>query len=276
MSRTDRVIVIVSLVTLGLTISLLIPLPGLEIKLPLGSDLVLKLSGATQLAIILSALVFVGVQSGIRAHPPFRAASLAYTMTFGALPALLTIVILIFLHGLAWWGYRIVLIGLGAAALGAVIAFQYRSLDVVEDRRARARICLNITAYVVALILYVALYGLRLRSLFSATAVLAVSGLLALGLLRDGGQDIGRTWLYAGIIALAMGELTWALSYCSIDARLGGYLLLLLFYLLTGLSQQYLRGRLRRGLVIEYALVGAASLAALWVVGQYVGVGSGL
>jgi len=272
MPRVDRVTIIVSLVILGLALSLLVPLPVLELKLTLGSELALHVSGPVQLAIILFALILADAQSGVRVHPRLDDPPLAYTITFGALPGLLTIVSLILVHSLAWWGYWIAFIGLSGAILAAVITLQYRSLDATGDRPFPGRIWLSIAAYVIALILYVVLYGLRLRSILSATGVLAVSGLLALELLRDGSQDIGRTWLYAGIIALSMGELTWALNYCSIDARLGGYLLLLVFYVLTGLSQQYLWGRLKRRVIVEYAIVGTAGLAALLAIGQCAGV----
>ena len=279
MPRSDRIVIIVSLVVLGLTLSLLVPLPVLEIKLPLGPELVLRVSGPVQLAIILFALICADAQSGVRAHHWLDDPPLAYTITFGPLPGLLVIMSLVLVpcthglvHGLAWWGYRIAFIGLSGATLAAVITLQYHSLDATGGRRARARVWLSIASYTIALILYIALYGLRWRSLFSATGVLAVSGLLSLELLREESQHIGRTWLYAGIIALAMGELTWALNYCSLDAKVGGYLLLLVFYLLTGLSQQYLWGRLKRRVAIEYSLVGAAGLAALLALAQYAGV----
>ena len=47
----------------------------------------------------------------------------------------------------------------------------------------------------------------------------------------------------------------WALNYSRVPGLIGGLLLLLTFHVMTGLAQQYLMGRLKRRVIVEYGLV---------------------
>ena len=123
---------------------------------------------------------------------------------------------------------------------------------------------LRTVAYVLALVLFPAIYGLKVRSLLSATAVALASGALALEILRIEATP-RRAWLYAGMIGLVMGELAWALNYWGVTGVAGGMALFLGYYLVTSVARRQLRGRLRRAALLEFslvALVGAAGLAA--------------
>ena len=181
---------------------------------------------------------------------------------FFPLPALLVILILMSLGGLHRWGDQVGMIAAGTALLGVVIRLELATVRRRGGAWDPARLTLKAITYAIALLLFVALYAPRLRSILSASGVLLVSGLLALGLLRGSG-DTKRTWLYAGVIALPMGELTWALNYCSIDARIGGTLLFLAFYTLTGMVQQHLWGSLTHRVALEFGAMCALGLAIL-------------
>jgi hypothetical protein len=65
------------------------------------------------------------------------------------------------------------------------------------------------------------------------------------------------------LAGMMMSELMWALNYYSMEARLGGALLLLVFYTLTGLMQQYFWGRLTRRVVLEFGVACAFGLFAV-------------
>ena len=147
--------------------------------------------------------------------------------------------------------------------LALVVICQYHSIDPLDRGYRAARLILNMVTYAIALIFFVTIYSARLRSIISATGVLLVSGVLTLELLRKGEDKVLPIWLYAGIAGILMGELTWALNYCAIDARVGGAFLLLIFYVLTGLAQQYLWHRLNRRVVIEFSIVCASGLLIL-------------
>lgn len=267
MPRTDRLGITVSLVVTGLLLAILAPLPSYELPLlVLGSDLTLRFSGTVQLAILIVGLVWTGVDAIMRTHPLIQSRSLPYRFTFLVLPTVLAIAGLAVLSGLPWWGYQIAIILATGAALTVAIVCEYRTIDPHDPRHRPARLVLNAAVYVTALVVLVTIYTSRLRSVLSATGVLGATYLLALELLRVEGNLTARTWLYAGVTGVVMAELTWALNYCAIDARVGGAALLLAFYAITGLAQQHLWGRLTRRVVIEY---GAVSLAGLLLLSGY-------
>ncbi len=274
MPRTDRLGITVSLVVTGLLLAILAPLPSYEVPLlVLGSDLTLRFSGTVQLAILIVGLVWTGVDAIMRTHPLIHGRSLPYRFTFLVLPTVLAMAGLAVLTNLPWWGYQIVVILGTGAALTVAIVCEYRTIDPQDPRHRPARLLLNAVVYFAALVALAAIYASRARSVLSATGVLGTTAILALELLRVEGNQTVRTWLYAGITGILMAELTWALNYCAIDARVGGAALLLAFYAITGLAQQHLWGRLTRRVVLEFGVVGLAGLLLLagyhtWLPGE--------
>lgn len=274
MPRTDRLGITVSLVVTGLLLAILAPLPSYEVPLlVLGSDLTLRFSGTVQLAILIVGLVWTGVDAIMRTHPLIHGRSLPYRFTFLVLPTVLAMAGLAVLTNLPWWGYQIVVILGTGAALTVAIVCEYRTIDPQDPRHRPARLLLNAVVYFAALVALAAIYASRARSVLSATGVLGTTAILALELLRVEGNQTVRTWLYAGITGILMAELTWALNYCAIDARVGGAALLLAFYAITGLAQQNLWGRLTRRVVLEFGVVGLAGLLLLagyhtWLPGE--------
>jgi hypothetical protein len=122
---------------------------------------------------------------------------------------------------------------------------------------------LNVWAYFLALVTFVLIYSAKARSLVSATGVTVVSTLLALEFLRSAGRDFRRTILYALIAGLITGEIIWAMNYWRIQGLTGGLILLLGFYVATGLANQQLQGRLTRRVLVEYAIVALVGLVVL-------------
>ena len=69
MPRTDRLGITVSLVLLGLALSMLVQLPSRQFAFEvLGSELTVQFTGPTQLALIMTALVCAGVDAIMRSH----------------------------------------------------------------------------------------------------------------------------------------------------------------------------------------------------------------
>jgi hypothetical protein len=60
-----------------------------------------------------------------------------------------------------------------------------------------------------------------------------------------------------------LGQLTWVLNYWPLSSLQGGVILLITFYLIGGLTEQFLAGRLNRRVTIEH--VGLALIALLLV-----------
>lgn len=138
----------------------------------------------------------------------------------------------------------------------------------LEERRVPETALVAI-GYVAAFLLYAAIYQSKTRSLFSAPAIIVVTLLLALRQLRLGPTPPRwpRTVMYGGAVALAAGEITWALNYWPLNGLLGGAFLLAAFYFLIGLFSQHVRGALTRRTLAEYGAVCGASVALITAAG---------
>jgi len=260
MHRYDQLSVLVSLVLLGIALSSIIELPIKPLTLiVLDRSFPLSLSAPQIIALLLAAMVWTGTDSMVRSHPKVRSAGLWYALTFCPLPTLFTSVAFFLVLPLStnrpFWLGGLALIAL---LLSMIIVGE---LYTIDRNDGIARLGLNLIAYLVALFLYIAIYKEELSPL-SAVAALAVSGLLALDLLRVG--DTGRTWLCALVAGLVMGEAAWALNYWPISGLRGGMFLLLIFYVITGLAQQGLLGRLTRWVLVEFAIVAVVGLILLY------------
>jgi hypothetical protein len=111
------------------------------------------------------------------------------------------------------------------------------------------------------------IYGIRARSLLSATAISVLGIGLAAELLRPHSAELSprRPWLYSIVVGLTLGEVAWALNHVSLSAVGGGILLLLIFYVTTGLARQYLSARLSRPVIAEFVAVSIVGLGLLYL-----------
>jgi hypothetical protein len=265
MSLYNRMSLVISLTLLGIIVASLVDLPPRTLSfVALGSPVSLSLSTFGVVAALVVAATCAGTDALVRTHPKALGARLRFTLSFWILPSLLAIATLsvvppLFGHKLYW------LIGLGATYLGLalVLLAEYYAVDPAGPYYGQARLGLNLLTYAAAFALYAIIYAPRARSLLSATAVVIVTIPLALELLRSTEERIGRTWLHGLTAALIMGEITWGLNYWELDGLSGGLFLLLAFYVVTGLIQQHLLGRLTRRVTAEYVLTAGVGLAVM-------------
>jgi hypothetical protein len=127
-----------------------------------------------------------------------------------------------------------------------------------------ARLWQPFMSYGLALGLFIAIYHPRFRGALSATGILLISGMLALPLLRHKPETISRTWLFAAIIGLSLGQITWALNYWRASTLHAGLLLLLVFYVLVGLAQQQLQAALSRRTLWEFGIISFVALLVIF------------
>jgi hypothetical protein len=236
----------------------------------LGAALAVNVRGAPA-ALLLAALV-VTVSAGMdlvlrgeaRYHP---------TPDLFILPATTVVGGVLFISLLAS-GVAIV-IGLGALAalIFAVFWAEFTSLSGRTQREAAERrgphAVLVVVGYLAAFLLYAAIYQSKTRSLFSAPAIILITFLLALRQLRLAPEQPrwAQAALYSGVVALAAGEITWALNYWPLNGLLGGAFLLAALYFLLGVLSQHLQGRLTRKMLTEYGAVSMASVLLITAAG---------
>lgn len=263
----DRVSVLVWTVLLTLAAQRLLPLPSYVIEgEALGSPITLTLTGNALFGAILGGLVAGGVEAVVRTHPRWQADRGARTpgwMFWGAPMALVFVAVLVLpvAPSRLYWLLGLVLTG---AALGGSLAGLYATIDPYAAGYRRARLGMNALTYALALLLFLVVYRTRTRSVVSATEIMLIGGLLALELLRGSERPTVLILVYASICGLILGQATWALNYWRLDSLTGGLVLLLLFYNLVGLSQNVLRGRINRRILLEYGLITIAALALIW------------
>jgi hypothetical protein len=204
-----------------------------------------------------------GTDAIVRSHPTARRIEARYSFVTWALPGLTTLLATVLLPQAPTQLYRLVGFVATGLILVLVISAEYYTVDPTDQPYLPARLSLNAWAYLLALVVFVLIYSAKARSLLSATGVTLVSTLLALEFLRSAGRGFGRTALYAAIAGLCTGEIIWAMNYWRISGITGGLILLLGFYVFTGLANQQLQARLTRRVLIEYAVVALVGLIIL-------------
>ena len=260
----DKLSVVVSVILLCLVLSLIIELPTEAFSFAvLGSPLTIRLTQNWLTAALLSSMACVGTASIVRLHPLSQGGKLSHTFVFWILPGLATWLATILLPRAPDRFYTLGGLAVMGILLPLIITAEYRTVDPTAPGYRTARLGLNFISYLIALALLALIYEGEAHELLMAVAALIGGSLLALDLLHGVQQGLRRTSLYALIVGLVMGEIVWALGYSSMNNSTAGILLLLVFYLITGLSRQALIGLLSRRILIEFAVVALIGLALL-------------
>lgn len=260
----ERASVVATLVVLGLILDTFLQLPSWTRDLTvLGSPLSVSISQTVLMAALLVGITCSGTDIIVRSHPTGRRIEARYSFVTWTLPALTVMLVTVLLPQAPTLLYRTIGFVLSGLILILIISAEYHTVDPADPRYLTARLSLNVWAYLLALVTFVLIYSAKARSLLSATGVTFVSTLLALEFLRGAGRDFGRTALYALIAGLITGEIIWAMNYWRVDGVTGGLILLLGFYVATGLANQQLQGRLTRRVLVEYAIVALLGLVVL-------------
>lgn len=251
MRNTERTLFLVSVIVIGLALSLMIN-PA-SVAAPL----------VWLIPIVLVMMVCVGTDQIVHSHWRVHLRKKRYVLTLLILPALVTFGAYLFVRPPVFATGPAVVLGLGVTAflLYAVITCQFHTIDPEDARYPFARFSLNLIGYLTAFSLFSAIYSSKMRSIVSATAILIISVLISLELLRGSERAVQRTWLYAAIVGIVMGQFTWALNYWVISGLAGGIFLLAMFYVLSGIVQNHLLEKLNPRLALEFGIVGAAGLA---------------
>lgn len=260
----DRLSVLIAVLLLGNVLFRFIELPQHVVQLhPLGSPLVIEITGTWLLVTLMVALVCTGTNWVIYDHPSLGKIRERPLYVSWILPGLLAGLSAFTLGYAPNW--QLWITGLAAVAIGIslTIADEYTVVDPDWPGYPMARLRLSVLAYLLAFTLFILIYQSRARSLLTATGAGFVAGLVALDLLSGSELPLRRVYLFAGIIALISGEVTWALNYWRVSAWVGGLGLLLVFYITTNVSHQHLLGRLKLATAVEFAVVALVVLTVI-------------
>jgi hypothetical protein len=209
-------------------------------------------------------MAMIGAESLIRSHPLGRRGELEYSYPFWILPGLLNLALAAWLNQIDNVNLWAVGVLVAAILVPLALAAEYAAVDPQQRAGTVLHWCQTALIYLVALILFTLIYGMNARSLISGTAVVVVAFLLTVRLLWPTVREIGETAVYATVVGLLIGQLIWVLNYWSLSGLRGGLLLLLLFYVVTGLMVQSRNDRFSRQVVLEYVTVTALALVAIF------------
>jgi hypothetical protein len=261
----ERISAVVSATLIGLALYFVLnfPIQTAEVTL-LGSPIIFESPRQWLMIVLLAGLVMAGTDAVLRAQPYLPTQRLSYLATFWMLPGLLVILATQML-GLApsaiAWAVTLVVVGI---LLWLTIITEVQQITSDGATHLWPRLWQQFIGYAIALIFFIVIYQTRSRSILSATAVLLVSGMIALALLRQQPKQISKTWLFATVIGLSLGQMTWALNYWRTGALNAGLLLFLTFYLLVGLAQQQLLGVLSRRTLWEFGAIACIALLVIF------------
>ncbi|MCB0046752.1 MAG: hypothetical protein H6642_12925 [Caldilineaceae bacterium] len=261
----DRISVGTWLLLFGIGLSLLIDLPTVTLNFRVfRSPLNIALGDAIFAALLLAVLAAAVTESVVSLHPAMIYRRRRNTWVFWALPMALAIITPLILLQAESRTQQVIGLGVAGALFLTAFHFLYATVEPGRSGYRRGRLILDALTYGSALLLFLFVYQTRTRSVLSGSLTAFTALLLAVELLRTTTDRVSLTLVYSLVIGLILGQATWALNYWKLLPDLtGGLLLLLIFYLLTGVAQQGLQGRLSRRVLVEFAFF---TLVALFLI----------
>jgi hypothetical protein len=274
--RYDRIVSLVLLVVIGLAVVFLIDINPAILRIRLYGDLP-PITVSWLLIVSLVVVTCTGADVFIRSHPQMQTrrlptinlgfVAIELAPGFWILPSFTIVASFAFfrLFGASLGATAGILASVAAGGLLlATLLAQHYGLDRRPEVRHNARLALQTIAFLLAFGVFSAVYFARLRTLYSAALIGATGTLLAYALLQWTPPRHGLA-LLASMVGLTLAEATWALNYWAAQFLLGGALLLVIFYVATGLLQNHLEGTLSRRVFWEYGLLGGVLLVAVIV-----------
>jgi len=266
MRAYEKINAVVSITLIGLTLYFVLEFPQQAAAFTLfGSPLELDSPRQWLMLVLLVGVAMAGTDAVILTHAGLPRRYLTYRAPFWALPGLLVVVAaqtLGLAPGPTIWGAGLVAVGV---LLWLTIYAEYSQATVEATPKFWLRVWRLFIGYAAILTLFIIIYQSRNRSAISATSVMLISFIAALGLLRGDPKQVAKVWLLATVVGLSLGQITWALNYWRTGALNAGLLLFLVFYVLVGLAQQQLSGTLSRGSLWEYGAIASIALLVIFI-----------
>lgn len=277
--RYERMLPLISLVVLGLLVVFLLESnPDNPLVARISSDLPV-ISVAWMVIGVLVIVISTGAEILARKHPqlehstlltlPGRLRHIEFAPLFWILPSMAVVSSFAFfrLFRDTLQSMALVLVLLTSAGmLTATLIAQHYDLDRNAQVREKAKIGLQVVAYLVAFGLFSSIMFGRFRALLTAGMIGAVCVPLAYRLLARSVNDHRRPLTIAlGVVGAVLAETSVILTYWPAPFLVQGTVLLMLFYVLVSTLQHDQAGTLNRRIGMELALLGMLVLLVLGV-----------
>ncbi len=212
--------------------------------------------------------VALAVEGTVRTHPRWYGGFID-SVVFTVLPALGVLSAGLFISE-ALDGYSRVLTGLGGGVAVGVLTFgEYHTVSFGTRIYGPMRLILAIATYLVAFGLFTVLFSRNIDIPLASLAVGVVSFGLAMELLRESRLMGPSSLLAAFAVGLTLGQFRASLYFFPLDGLLAGALLIIGFYLATGVVHHLLDEDLDLFTLSEYVLVASVGAAAVVVARAY-------
>lgn len=213
---------------------------------------------------VFALILAVSMNSFLWQQLPYRDCRPLYRHSYSILPLMMVTGGSLFLRVMVssqwvYWGIPVI------AALFAVVVYaEYHTVDPLRHPFPKARLILNLVAYLVAFTFYTVIYELRIGGVGLLLAILAVSFLLGIELFRIGEKAFPRDILHATVAGIIVSQVVWGLALWPIGGLAAGVFLLLVFYMITGVVQNYFLNGPSRAAILEYLSVTLVGLVLLF------------
>ena len=252
----DRLSVFIGIIVLTPVLIRFVNVPPRTIGFDvLGSPLSITLTSTWLTMTMLPALSCMGANAVIRTHPRMSQPDPPQVFIYWILPGLTGLNAALLLEKASTWSLWWAGLALTGLAVTLVVVAEFSTVDPQVYGYPRARLILNIVAYVLAFGSFALIYGSRGRSAITASVTSAVGVILAFELLNTTEVPLRQTTLYALLTGLLLGESAWALNYWQLSTLSGAMILLLIFYVAVGIIQQTLLKQLTQRTVVEFGVI---------------------
>ena len=263
----DRLSVLTGVIILALALTRFMESPIRPLSTTiLGSTAGIDLSATTLAPLLIGSLGLTAAESLVRSHPLARRGQLGRSAVYWIVPGSISLALaswLILVEDLGVWTVGIIA---SSILIPLALAAEYRSIGPSDQNRIVLIWGQRLLVYLAALLLFTRIFDWRARTILSGTAVLLVAALLSARLYWANGANRGDSILYGLVVGFLLGQLTWVLNYWPLSSLQGGVILLIAFYLVFGLTEQFLGGRLNRQAALEHVGLSLAGLVLVAVV----------
>lgn len=249
----ERLNMVVSLTLIGLALYFVVDFPTQTFDPTLfGTSVEIVASTRLLMVALLGALAFTGAGAVVHSHPLKR---MGYTIPFWVNPMLIVVLATLTLAQLGDAGdWAIGLIATGVALWFTILA-EYKTVAPVKGFHW-AVLWSEGVSFALLLIYGILIHQSGLTVIQRTVSVAVLGWLLSASIFKFTLTRYQSFHPFSFLVALALGQITWVLSYYPLGPVQIGLIILVVFYVLSGLISTYLSaGSLTRRVAAEYSAV---------------------
>lgn len=233
----------------------------------LGAFFILR--GDVVVLFLLPVIAALGLDGVLRSHPAARFRGATATAQQLVSPVAFAVAAPLFFRYISsgYWGFLASIVA--GLAFGVTAYAAYFTMDADAAAGGSARLVLLAAAYAGLFGFLAAFYAHDFALPLAAGLAWLVASLFAVEIFRDADLGLFDAIVYSVASGFVLAQVRWAAAFVRLDGLLAAMLLLLVFYITTGMALAALTHRLNRRVALEFAVVGTLGLAIV-IIGRIV------